>query len=501
MVSTADNANALRGSIDAIKKAEFEYCKGDILYFAENYCYFEDRDAEGVIVPFSPWREQKDALCSIRDNRLNLFLKARQVGITWVALIYCAWEMIFFPGHSILALSKTRADANELVRRLGVIFENMKPLLAGGGAAVSIQKESVSLSVGNLTSVFRSLPASPSAGRSLTANVIVLDEWAFQEWAREIWTAAYPTVNRPTGGKVIGISTIKRGTLFEELWLHGDGWHKNFISVFADPRRDAEWYERTKRDLGVLIKQEYPRTAEEALANIGGSFFPEFDPRIHVCDPFPIPPDWRIYSSMDYGLDMLAHYKIAVDSKRNVYVIDEIYKSGLIVSSAAELIRESDVSGASAGIIPRTRLAPPDLFAREAGSGKSQATAFFENKVPVVRSSNNRESGWMFVKELLKCVQDENGEKRPRLKIFSTCPNLIRCMGLILTDPKNPGDCAREPHELTHSLDALRYFAVFWWKGSEEKERAPIFSRQDMLDDYNSAGERERKEMLRKWRI
>ena len=129
----------------AAVKSEFEYCREDLVYFASHYCYFEDRDAEGVVIPFSPWEEQKKALLSIRDNRLNLFLKARQVGITWVALIYCAWEMIYNPGYTVLALSKTKYDANELVRRLGLIFGNMKTLLSGGGIRLCEKKESVVL--------------------------------------------------------------------------------------------------------------------------------------------------------------------------------------------------------------------------------------------------------------------------------------------------------------------------------------------------------------------
>jgi hypothetical protein len=50
----------------------------------------------------------------------------------------------------------------------------------------------------------------------------------------------------------------------------------------ADPRRDAEWYARTERDLGPLIMQEYPATVEEALTIPGGSYFPEFKEHIHV---------------------------------------------------------------------------------------------------------------------------------------------------------------------------------------------------------------------------
>ena len=175
---------------------------------------------------------------------------------------------------------------------------------------------------------------------------------------------------------MIGISTIKRGTLFEELWVGENNFKKIFISVFADPRRSGAWYEATKRDLGEKILQEYPRSAEEALADVGGRFFHEFDLSRHVIEPFSIPRDWQIYSSMDYGLDMLAHYKIAVDSEKNCYVFHEIYKSGLVVSEAADLIHKADGYNGEDWKLPRARLAPPDLFARELTSGKSQAVGF-----------------------------------------------------------------------------------------------------------------------------
>ena len=49
-----------------------------------------------------------------------------------------------------------------------------------------------------------------------------------------------------------------------------------------------------------------------------------------------------------------------------------------------------------------------------------------------------------------------------KIKIFRTCTNLIRTLPQLLIDEKNPNDCAKEPHELTHAPDALRYFAIYW---------------------------------------
>lgn len=493
--------SATLSDFQRIRKLEYEYCKTHLVYFVKKYVYFEDRDSAEVIVKFKPWDAQLDALRMIRDNKLNLFLKARQIGITWVGLSYCLWDIFFHPGHSDIALSKTQTDAEELVRRMGVMLSKLGALIFGGDITITQKSQEIIIDFGDgqPRSTFRAFPASPSAGRSFTANVVMIDEWAFQMFADEIWTAAYPTINRPTGGKVIGISTIKRGTLFERLWCGKNNWAKMFISVFADPRRNKKWYEETKDALGELIKQEYPRTADEALANIGGSFFNEFDPSVHVIDPIEIPSDWRIYSAMDYGLDMLAHYKVAVDSARNVYVFHEIHKSGLVVSEAADLIKKADLCDGNAWHIPEVRLAPPDLFARELTSGKSQAIGFADYGVDLVKSSNDRETGWLYIKELLRGAKANDG--RPGLYIFRTCTNLITSLTQLLIDEKKPNDCAREPHDITHAADGLRYFAIWWYTPPtvKKEKRKKVVWNDSMYEDYYNANERDQKMLLEKW--
>ena len=107
---------------------------------------------------------------------------------------------------------------------------------------------------------------------------------------------AYPTINRPGGGKVIGLSTGKRGTFFEKVWNNAVSKVNNFAAVFlswrADPSRDDEWYENTKKNLPNTWRQEYPSTPEEAFAIGQGAFFPEWNPEVHVIkDPNWYPPD------------------------------------------------------------------------------------------------------------------------------------------------------------------------------------------------------------------
>lgn len=504
---TSSSATNYTEYIQEILEAEFEYCRNDVVYWANNYCVIEDKDSPEIIVPFRAWDAQNQTLRDFEKFRLNLILKARQMGITWIALYFCTHDLIFNLGHTVVALSKTEDDAKELVRRMSVILDNMPEILKGGGLVWRSTATSILItdSKGKLVSTFKAFPASPAAGRSFTGNILLLDEWAFQEYAEEIWTSAYPTINRPTGGKVIGLSTIKKGTLFENLWLEDNAFHKIFLSVFSDPRRTQEWYESTAKDLGVKVKQEYPRTAEEALSNLGGSFFSEFDYSVHTCEPFKIPEDWTIYNTMDYGLDMFAHYKVAIDSEKNVYVFHEIYESGVIISDAAGKIKVAELKEDEDGNVsewysPRLRLAPPDLWNRSQETGKSRALIFAENGVELVKSNNDRESGWQAVKELMKIQTAPDGTRYSKIKIFRNCTNLIRTLPQLLIDEKNANDCAKEPHELTHAPDALRYFAIYWTQPPEPKKSKKVRYRADQLEDYfNAQTEEERQAIIKRY--
>lgn len=64
------------------------------------------------------------------------------------------------------------------------------------------------------------------------------------------------------------LSTIRLGTLFEEIFTNPDnGFHKLFLPWYADPARGEAWYARTLGALGEdKTMQEYPASVEEALS-------------------------------------------------------------------------------------------------------------------------------------------------------------------------------------------------------------------------------------------
>ena len=184
-----------------------------------------------------------------------------------------------------------------------------------------------------------------------------------------------------------------------------------------------------------------------------GQYFPEFRRDTHTCEPFEIPDYWRRYVAIDYGLDMLAAYWIAVDETDAAVVYREVYEPNLIIPDAARRLLD-----ANGGEHITAWFAPKDLWNRRQETGRSVADIFAEEGLYLDQVSNGRIAGWYELKRRLQAAPNEFGEKRPRLRIFDTCVNLIRTLPGVQHDEKNPNDVAKEPHELTHAPDAIRYF-------------------------------------------
>ena len=222
-----------------------------------------------------------------------------------------------------------------------------------------------------------------------------------------------------------------------------------------------------------------------------GQYFTEFNREKHVCKPFEIPVGWRKYRTVDYGLDRLVCLWIAVSPDGIAYVYREFCESGLPIGKSATEICCRTPHGEDI----YATLAPPDLFSRSQETGKTKAAIFAENGVTFTKTSNDRETGWLAIKELL-CDTGEG----VRLKIFENCGELIKCLPALQIDKVRPTDCANEPHEITHAPDALRGFAIFYARPAIPTNQVHrVVWTRDMWEDFNNAGAEEKKYLKTKY--
>ena len=270
-----------------------------------------------------------------------------------------------------------------------------------------------------------------------------------------------------------------------------DGMDRIFIpSLLDDNRFLNEGDPRYRERLLALPERERKALLYGDWNIFEGQYFTEFDPKKHILTPFEIPRSWRKYRTVDYGLDRLACLWIAVSPDSTSYVYREFCESNLTISQAADEIlkrtpQDEDIYAT---------LAPPDLWSRSQETGRSKAAIFSEFGINLTKTANDRECGWLAVKELLL-----GGEGRQAIRIFSVCTEIIKCLPALTVDKLRPTDCSNDPHEITHAPDALRGFAIFYVRPAEEARVIKCRWSADMWEDYITADDSGKKYLKKKY--
>lgn len=196
-----------------------------------------------------------------------------------------------------------------------------------------------------------------------------------------------------------------------------------------------------------------------------GAFFTEFDEKIHVCEPFEIPQNWKRSISFDWGYsDPMACYWWAEDPRSGkLYCYREFFtKKMLDIDVAKNIARMS--YGESIDCI----YYPWDLdFARgQVGASmrermdeewKSMGLNFY-----LKVATKDRLNGWSACRYMLALGED----KTPRMQIFSNCKNLIETIPEQIHDDGNPEDLDTLGND--HCVDGWRYFAASYRKFFEK---------------------------------
>ena len=227
---------------------------------------------------------------------------------------------------------------------------------------------------------------------------------------------------------------------------------------------------------------------------VGGNYFKEFREGLHTIKPFAVPQHWTRYRSFDYGLDMFAVFWWAVDEDGRCWCYREFEKSNLIVQEAAAAAKNHTLPTEKISIT----YAPPDMWARSRDTGKTMAETFILNGLPIVKSDNNRIQGHMMIKDMLAPIplkdkyvralwpEGKAPDKLPALMFFDDLEKVISDIRDIQRDDNNPNDCAKQPHEITHTVDGIRYFCVSRVLQASPETEAPVVDEdEEQVTDYD----------------
>ena len=230
-------------------RSEYVKCAKDPVYFLKKYCMIQ-HPIKGKI-PFHLWDFQEKTLEDIKDNRLNVILKARQLGISTLTAGYSLWLMTFHQDKNILVIATKQDTAKNLVTKVRVMHANLPSWLKQN----CVEDNKLSLRYKNGSQV-KAVASSEEAGRSEALSLLVLDEAAFIEKIDTIWAAASQTLS--TGGQCIALSTPNGvGNWFHRTWMDAeDGLNDfNFIKLHwtVHPDRGQDWRDEQDTLLGPSL--------------------------------------------------------------------------------------------------------------------------------------------------------------------------------------------------------------------------------------------------------
>ena len=233
--------------IKDVIKQEYIRCAKDPVYFLMKYCMIQ-HPIRGKI-PFELYQFQQDTVREFVDNRFNVILKARQLGISTLTAGYSLWLMTFFQDKNILVIATKQDTAKNLVTKVRVMHANLPSWLKQ--RCVEANKLNLRYTNG---SQIKASASGPEAARSEALSLLILDEAAFIDKIDEIWTASQQTLT--TGGRCIALSTPNGvGNWFHRTWVDAEEGRGLFNDIklhwTVHPDREQDWRDEQNTLLGL----------------------------------------------------------------------------------------------------------------------------------------------------------------------------------------------------------------------------------------------------------
>lgn len=247
---------------------------------------------------------------------------------------------------------------------------------------------------------------------------------------------------------------------FSENRLDKDFFYMD-TTTYDNPYNPPDYIESLLQTFPEDLRKRYIEGRWDVLQN---QIYTEFDPKVHVINPFQVPKTWEHLVALDHGMVNPAGCVFgAIDYDYNVYIYDEYYSPGLVSAHSEAIKKKTALDEISLWLIDPSTSAKTR---EKDGQMWSVMEEYEDYGLYFVPANNQLLGGINRVKEFMK-IQDNRinprtrEKKSPRLFIFKNCVNLIwelkqykwRKLRSLSTRnvPEQPVDFA------DHLCDALRY--------------------------------------------
>ena len=232
--------------IKEVIKQQYVKCAQDPAYFMKKYCMIQ-HPIRGKI-PFELYEFQDKTVKEFKEHRMNVILKARQLGISTLTAGYALWMMTFHQDKNVLVIATKQEVAKNLVTKVRVMHANLPSWLK----QKCVEDNKLNLRYMNGSQI-KAVSSGPEAARSEALSLLILDEAAFIDKIDDIWTAAQSTLT--TGGSCIALSTPNGvGNWFHRTWVEAEDATGMFNPIrlhwTVHPDREEDWRKEQDTLLG-----------------------------------------------------------------------------------------------------------------------------------------------------------------------------------------------------------------------------------------------------------
>ena len=184
-----------------------------------------------------------------------------------------------------------------------------------------------------------------------------------------------------------------------------------------------------------------------------GAAFAEFDTSVHVITPFDLPSWWERLKGIDYGYasESCCLWGAIDPEDKTLIIYRELYRKGLTGEALGDTLTQMEESE----IKSITGVLDTAAWSRTGYTGPTIGELLIQKGHKLRRADKNRHAGKVQIHEYLRPSKDTG---RPKVQIFSSCPNLIKELQGLPLSKSNPEDV--DTHAADHAYDALRYMVM-----------------------------------------
>lgn len=233
---------------------------------------------------------QEEALQVIDQHDAVVILKARQLGLTTVAMAYALHHLLFSPGANVVLVSKNQDAANSALDLLDFMWQFMPEWVKSYGPerTSAAARSHTWRFYDGMESTITSFAATKTVAAGQTATLVIWDEAALAEHQEDVLRTLRPTTD--AGGKMLVFSTARGGhNTFAQVYRGAERGENEFVPLFFpwhvsrlfNPKAhvgkvDTSLYDaqlKSMSDRPWLFYAERPSSVDEAFRQSGRSRF------------------------------------------------------------------------------------------------------------------------------------------------------------------------------------------------------------------------------------